>query len=80
MGVDSTIFVGDLSVICLAEHLTDLFKEYGTVLKSEILQGVQPYRFLGYGFITMSTVKEASYAMECLNGVMLFGRKLRYKC
>lgn len=79
MGLDSTVFVGDLSVICLENHLNELFGDYGKVLKSEIKQGVKAFKFLSYGFVTMETVQQANYALESLNGVLLLGRKLRCK-
>lgn len=77
MPSDGCLFIGDLSVICMESHLTNLFQDYGRVLRSEIKQGLKAFKFLGYGFITMSTAEEANNAMESLNGVRFLGRKLR---
>jgi RNA recognition motif-containing protein len=72
------MFVGDLSVCCRESHLRDLFSQFGKVLKTEIKQGQKPFKFLGYGFITLPTMEEAEVAMRNLNGFLLLGRKLRF--
>jgi RNA recognition motif-containing protein len=72
-----SLFVGDLSVCCRESHLLELFEVYGLVLKTEVKVGIKPFKFLGYGFVTMSTFEEAEIAMRSLDGVLVLGRRMR---
>lgn len=74
--VESTLFVGDLSVSCNEANLFEIFSTCGVVRNIRIMK-TRKNTSLGYAFVTMSSDKEATYAMETLNGILVSGRKMR---
>lgn len=73
----STLFLGDLSPLCLEDTIEDLFAPYGQALKIRIKRNKESGRSLCYGFIQLSSQLVAAKAMKDLNGVVLFGRPIR---
>lgn len=71
------LFVGDMSICLRENHLLEIFSKFGKVLTIEVRKNQEEYKFQGYGFVTMSTMKEAQDAFDGLNGLMVMGRKLK---
>ncbi len=75
----TTLFLGDLSVICDEENLYDLFRHYGDIETIQLKKSDRdPQRaHLGFGFIKFSTRESAERAMQDLNGYFYLGRAMR---
>ncbi len=72
-----TLFLGNMSVLNTKQIVLELFQEFGTVTKVDIIQGVNLSKVTSFGFVTFGTVEEATKAKTSLNGLVKFGRKLR---
>jgi len=73
----SVLGVFGLSIRSTERDLDDEFSRYGRVEKVTIVYDQRSGRSRGFGFITMSTVDEATRCIEKLNGVELNGRRIR---
>ncbi|PKA59418.1 29 kDa ribonucleoprotein B, chloroplastic [Apostasia shenzhenica] len=71
------LFVGNLSWSVTTEALTEVFREYGSLVGARVLYDGETGRSRGYGFVCYSTKEEMDAAMEALNGVELKGRGMR---
>jgi RNA recognition motif-containing protein len=71
------VFVGDLSCFCTSDNLTGLFSEFGNVVNADIKTS-KSGKPLSYGFITFEETTSVAQAIQSLDGVLFFGRKLRY--
>jgi len=74
----SKLFIGNLSWDTTWQELKDHFASCGTVEHSNVAVG-RDGRKKGFGFIQFATAKEASEAIEKLNGVEFMGRKLEVR-
>ncbi|XBI76058.1 hypothetical protein VPH35_069336 [Triticum aestivum] len=70
------VYVGNLHYDVVSEDLTELFEQAGVVEFSEGIYSRGTGQSRGYGFVTMSTVKEAELAVEMFDGFKLFGMPL----
>lgn len=70
------LYVGSLSYSTTDEGLNQFFSEVGTVESAMIIRDKMSGRSKGFGFVEMSTDKEAQKAIETLNGKELDGRKI----
>jgi RNA recognition motif-containing protein len=61
------LFVDGLPTSFSSKDLSDLFTEFGTVLKAEVVKN-QEGNSLQFGFVAMGTSREAYRAMASLNG------------
>ena len=61
------LFVDGLPGSFSSKDLSDLFIEFGTVLKAEVMKN-QEGNSLQFGFVAMATSREAYQAMTSLNG------------
>ncbi|KZT12632.1 RNA-binding domain-containing protein [Laetiporus sulphureus 93-53] len=66
-----------LSIRTTERDLDDEFSRFGRVDKVVIVYDQRSDRSRGFGFITMSTVEEATRCIKELNGVDLNGRRIR---
>lgn len=75
----STLFVGDLSVICDEEQLFDLFHPYGQIESVQLKKSERdPQRaHLGFGFVKFVAREAAERALQALNGQFFLGRAMR---
>ena len=67
-GAGVILFVYNIGVDATEADLWNLFSPYGTVKKVNVIWDHQQNKCKGYGFVTMSTMDEANYAIEYLNG------------
>ncbi|MBN3296281.1 RBM14 protein, partial [Amia calva] len=64
----SMVFVGNLSGMCTAEDLQELFQTFGKVLECDKVKG--------YAFVHMENKEDALQAIEALHGTSFKGRPL----
>lgn len=62
------LFVYNIGIDATESDLWNLFCPYGTVKKVNVIWDHAENKCKGYGFVTMSTMEEAKYAIEYLNG------------
>lgn len=71
------LYVGGLSYDTTEEGLKEAFSQAGKVESAVIITDKMSGRSKGFGFVEMSTEKEAEAAIEMLNGKDLDGRVIR---
>jgi len=62
------LFAYNIGVDATENDLWNLFSPYGTIKKVNVIWDHQQNKCKGYGFVTMSSMEEAKYAIEYLNG------------
>lgn len=62
------LFVYNIGIDATESDLWNLFCPYGTVKKVNVIWDHSENKCKGYGFVTMSNMDEAKYAIEYLNG------------
>ena len=72
----SKLLVRNLSFKCSLDELRKSFEKYGKVIDVHIPQKPGTDKMLGFGFVTMSNIFEASAALNKLNGSEIMGRKV----
>ncbi len=70
------IYVGNLDFKVNEDDLQKLFEEYGTVNSAKIIVDKFSGRSKGYGFVEMENDKEASKAINDLNGSEMENREI----
>jgi RNA recognition motif-containing protein len=68
------LYVGNLPFTTTEQELTDLFSQYGTVTKAQVIQDRETGRSRGFGFVEMSA--GADEAVQAMNGAEYQGRRL----
>ena len=72
--MSKNIYVGNLSFQTTADDLIQLFGEYGTVTRAQIVNDRDTGRSRGFGFVEMSDGGDE--AIAALNGTQLGGRTI----
>lgn len=70
------IFVRNLSFSCVESQLGDLFRQFGDVISSKIPTDRDTGRSRGFGFVEMSSQREAEQAIRGLHSTEFGGRVL----
>ena len=70
------IFVGNLSYETTSADLEALFAEAGTCESASVINDRATGRSRGFGFVEISSAREAAKAIAALNGRELRGREL----
>ncbi len=75
----TTLFLGDLAVICDENKLYDLFRRFGIIESIQLKKSDRdPQRaHLGFGFIKFSSRDSAERALQEMNGYFFLGRSMR---
>lgn len=73
----TNIYVGNLSFNTDSTELENLFAEYGSVDRAQVISDRETGRSRGFGFVEMADDNEAQTAIEALNGKEVDGRQLR---
>src|SRR4051812_12049866 len=68
------IYVGNLTFQATADDLLQLFGQYGTVDRAQVVNDRETGRSRGFGFVEMSSGGQE--AIEALNGTNFQGRNL----
>ena len=69
------LFVGNLTPNIDDQELNDLFAEYGTVVKAEVVRG-RGGRGRGFGYVEMESDDVATEAIAAVNGREWHGREI----
>lgn len=72
-----TLFVYNIGFTATDQTLWQLFSPFGTVQKVNIMVDREKGQCKGWGFVTMTNLKEAENAINCLNGYFFNGRVLQ---
>jgi len=73
----TNIYVGNLPFTTDSSELEDIFSEYGSVERAQVISDRETGRSRGFGFVEMADDNEAQTAIEALNGKEVGGRQLR---
>ena len=73
----TNIYVGNLPFSTGSNELEELFSEYGSVERAQVISDRETGRSRGFGFVEMADESEAQNAIEGLNGKDFGGRQLR---
>lgn len=73
----TNIYVGNLPFNTNSDELEELFGEYGSVERAQVISDRETGRSRGFGFVEMGDETEAQTAIEALNGTDFGGRQLR---
>ena len=68
------LYVGNLPFTTTEQELTDLFGQYGTVTKAQVISDRETGRSRGFGFVEMADGADA--AVAAMNGYEYQGRRL----
>ena len=74
--MEKKLFVGGIPFSMTSDDLKEVFSEVGTVEDAVVIVNRQTGRSKGFGFVEMSSEKEAQDAIEKLNGSELEGRRI----
>jgi RNA recognition motif-containing protein len=74
--VSKKLYVGNLSFNVTQDQLQDMFAPYGSVQSAQLIADRDTGRSKGFGFIEMSSDREAEAAISGMNGQMVDGRAL----
>ncbi len=73
----TNIYVGNLPFSTNSNELEELFAEYGSVERAQVISDRETGRSRGFGFVEMGDDTEAQNAIEAQNGRDFSGRQLR---
>ena len=71
------IYIGNLTFGTTEEQLGQLFEEFGSVNRANIIMDNYTGRSKGFGFVEMENDSEAEAAIADLNGRSVDGRELK---
>lgn len=74
---ESSVYVGGLSYDTTEDSLRKTFEEYGSVVAVKIILDRESGSSRGYGFVTFSTPRAATKAINGMDGGLLNGRTVR---
>ena len=72
----SKLYVGGLPYSVTGERLQEIFSVHGTVESANVISDKFTGQSRGFGFVEMSSGREAQSAISALNGTQLDGRTL----
>ncbi|KAI3473408.1 hypothetical protein Pfo_031418 [Paulownia fortunei] len=73
----SKLFIGGLSYSTDDTSLIEAFNKYGEVAEARVIVDRETGRSRGFGFVTYSSIEEASAAIQALDQQELHGRRIR---
>jgi cold-inducible RNA-binding protein len=74
--VNNKLYVGNLGYAVSSADLNQMFSPFGEVESASVIGDRDTGRSKGFGFVEMSTPREAQAAIDGLNGQMHEGRTL----
>ncbi|AFY71006.1 RNP-1 like RNA-binding protein [Thalassoporum mexicanum PCC 7367] len=72
-----TIYIGNLSYQATQQDVEEIFNDYGSVKRVQLITDRETGRMRGFGFVDMSDEDEEDNAIENLNGATWMGRALK---
>lgn len=76
---NASFYVGNLDPLVDEPLLYELFTQFGPVSLLNLPKDRVLRQHQGYGFVEFKTVADATYALEILRGIRLYGRTLKMK-
>ncbi len=73
------IYIGRISTKTNEEKLMKHFSQAGKIVSIKIVQGINPNKHTGYGYVVMSNEQETNDAINKLNNSDLDGNRLIVK-
>ncbi len=74
--MSTRLYVGGLPYSVTEDRLKEIFSVHGTVQSARVITDRSTGRSRGFGFVEMSSEREAQTAIKALNGSQLDGRTL----
>ncbi len=75
--MQKTLFVANLDETVDDVQLENLFSPYGKVVRARVWLDLETGRPRGFGFVEMLEDYEADVALECVDGRLWRGRRLK---
>lgn len=72
----TNIFVGNLPFSTSSPELEELFTQFGSVSRAQVITDRDTGRSRGFGFVEMDSEEEAQKAIQNLDGTDFGGREL----
>ncbi|CAN6201242.1 unnamed protein product [Urochloa humidicola] len=72
----ANVFVKNLEPIIDSKNLYDMFSSFGTILSCKVATDPSTGQSKGYGFVQYETEESAQDAINGLNGMVAYGRKM----
>lgn len=72
----TNIYVGNLPWATSDSELSEMFQQFGAVIRAQIVMDRETGRSRGFGFVEMANEQEAQAAIAALNNQMMNGRPL----
>jgi RNA recognition motif-containing protein len=76
MSMSKNLYVGNLPFQTSADDLVELFGQYGSVSRAQVIADRETGQSRGFGFVEMANDAEAQKAIEALGGAQFQGRTL----
>ena len=73
----TNLFVGNLPFTTDSTDLEDMFNQYGSVARAQVIKDRDTGRSRGFGFVEMDNDDEAQSAIEALDGTDVGGRQIK---
>jgi RNA recognition motif-containing protein len=74
--MSKNLYVGNLPFQTSADDLVELFGQYGSVTRAQVVADRETGQSRGFGFVEMANDAEAQKAIEALSGAQFQGRTL----
>ena len=74
--MNKKLYVGNLGYNVTKNDLEQMFSAYGAVISAQVITDRESGKSKGFGFVEMSSDKEAQAAIAALNGKNVDGRDL----
>ena len=71
------LYVGNMSFSTTEDQLREVFSQYGTVTKVQLIMDRETGRPRGFAFVEMSSEEEMRNAISQINGTELGGRTVK---
>lgn len=75
--MSTNLFVGNLPFTASSSELEELFTQYGTVSRAQVITDRDTGRSRGFGFVEMDSAEEAQAAIDSLDGSDFEGRQIK---
>lgn len=73
----STLFIGNIAFDAGQEQISEAFAPYGTILSVRIPTSQETGQIKGFGYVTFSSVEEATAALDAMQGAYISSRPVR---
>lgn len=71
------LYVGNIDFRVTSDDLTEIFKEFGTVVSAKIIIDRETGRSKGFAFVEMGSSNEGKRAISQMDGALVEGRSFK---